>query len=117
MGKRQNAGKAKKVVVLGVGPEYQALYQLSLGEHNITFATSAEEALTSGMNADVVVVNIDKHGSFLGKMFGRVSDAKVVAIATSRKLMNKLIDHPSGGKITPVCFHTAPAEITRLLAV
>lgn len=113
----RKAGKSKKIVVLGVGADHHAVYEEVLKDHKVVFAATPEDALSAGRTADVVAINIDKHKGFLGEMFSRLFDGKVVAIATSRGLLNKLIDHPNGGKIAPVCFRTAPGEIMRLLAV
>ena len=112
-------GKArtKKIVVLGVGTAHHAVYSEILKDHKVVFSDSHEDALHAGRTADVVAVNIDKHGGFLNAMFSRLFDGKVVAIATSRKLMNKLIELPNGGKVSPVCQRTAPEEIMRMLAV
>lgn len=110
-------GKTKKVVVLGVGADHHAVYSEVLKDHKVVFANSHEEALSSGRTADVIAVNIDKHGGFLGAMFSRLFEGEVVAIATSRKLMNKLVELPGGEKISPVCQRTAPEEIMRMIAV
>lgn len=112
----KKAEKPKKIVVLGVGPEHQAFYEETLLGHKVKFAVSIEEAFTAGMKADVLAVNIDKHSSFISSMLERGSEAKVVAIATSRERINKLVKHP-GGTISPVCLRNAPWEIRRLLAV
>lgn len=109
-------GKTKKVVVLGVGADHHAIYSEVLKDHKVVFVASHDDALHAGRNADVIAVNIDKHGGFLGAMFSRLFEGKVVAIATSRKLMNKLVELPNGGKVSPVCQRTAPDEIMRLLA-
>lgn len=111
-------GKArtKKIVVLGVGADHHAVYSEILKKHKVVFTDSHEDALHAGRTADVVAVNIDRHGGFLNAMFNRLFEGKVVAIATSRKLVNKLVELPNGGKISPVCQRTAPEEIMRLLA-
>ncbi|MFZ2303664.1 MAG: hypothetical protein WAV98_02640 [Minisyncoccia bacterium] len=109
--------KAKKIVVLGVSTEQHAVYSEVLDGHSVVFAVSHEDALSAGRTADVVAVNIDKHTGFLSEMFSRLYEGKVVAIATSRKLMNKLVLLPDGGKVSPVCQRTAPEEIMRVLAV
>jgi len=110
-------GSTKKIVVLGVCADHHAVYPEVMKDHKVVFATSHEDALRAGRNADVVAVNIDKHNEFLNSMFDRLYEGKVVAIATSRKLMNKLVELPNGEKIDPVCQRTAPEEIMRLLAV
>ncbi|HBB44311.1 MAG: hypothetical protein UW27_C0010G0041 [Parcubacteria group bacterium GW2011_GWA1_44_13] len=110
-------GRTKKIVVLGVCTDHHAVYSEILKDHKVVFAISHEDALHAGRTADVVAVNIDKHNGFLNTMFDRLFEGKVVAIATSRKLMNKLVELPNGGKVSPVCQRTAPEEIMRLLAV
>jgi hypothetical protein len=117
MANGQKVKKPTKVVVLGVGADHHAVYSDVLKGYRVVFASSSEEALHAGRTADVIAVNIDRHNSFLGGIFMRLFVGKVVAIATSRKLMNKLIDLPNGGKISPVCQRTAPEEIMRMLAV
>lgn len=111
MGKR-----FKKVVVLGVDVQHHAIYSEVLDGHNVVFAISPEDALSSGANADVIAVNIDKHRAFLQSILERVFKGKVVAIATSRQLLNKLHELPGGMKISPFCQRTAPTEIMRMLA-
>ncbi len=108
--------RPKKIVVLGVGADQHAVYSEVLKGHKVVFANTHEDALHSGRTADVVAVNIDKHNGFLGAMFNNLFEGEVVAIATSRKLMNKLVELPKGGKISPVCQRRAPEEIMRLLA-
>lgn len=109
--------KKKKVVVLGVGTDHHAVYSDVLKDHKVVFVSSHDDALHAGRTADVIAVNIDKHGGFLGAMFSRLFDGKVVAIATSKELMNRFVVLPNGGKISPVSQRTAPNEIMRLLAV
>lgn len=108
--------KVRKIVVFGVCEDHHAVYSEVLKDHKVIFAASHEEALTVGMGADVVAVNIDKHNGFFVDLFNRVFEGNVVAIATSRKLLNKIFELPDGMKLEPVCPRTAPEEIMRLLA-
>lgn len=108
--------KSRKIVVLGVGTDRHAVYSEVLKDHKVVFANSHEDALNDGRTADVVAVNIDKHNGFLDAIYKCLFEGKVVAIATSKKLMNKLVELPNGGKISPVCQRTAPEEIMRVLA-
>lgn len=107
----------KKIVVLGVGPEHQAVYEDVLKEHKIVFVSSSLDAFGVLKNTDVVAVNIDNHTTFLDQAFNRGYGGKVVAITNSRKRMNKATELPDGGKIYPVCCRTAPEEIMRSLAI
>lgn len=107
----------KKVVVLGVGPEHQAVYEDVLKEFKIIFVSTPMDAFGVLKNTDVVAVNIDNHGSFLDQAFSRGYDGKVVVITSSRKSMNKVTELPDGVKVYPVCCRTAPEEIMRSLAI
>lgn len=106
---------AKKVVVLGVGPEYQAVYEEGLNGHKVIFATSTEEALAASKTADIIAVNIDSCGDFLDKVFGRGYEGKVVTMTNSRKSMEGIIKLPNGEGITSVSRQAAPKEIMRVL--
>lgn len=107
----------KKIVVLGVGPEHQAVYEDVLKEHKIVFVSTSVDAFGVLKNTDVVAVNIDNHGLFLEKAFSRGYCGKVVAITNSRKSMSKATELPDGVKIYPVCCRTAPEEIIRSLSI
>ena len=117
MGKMQTGKRIKKVVVLGVDVQHHAIYSEVLICHNVVFVVSQEEALTSGGNADVLAVNIDKYRGFLQSMLDRVFNGSIVAISTSRQYLNRPHELSGGKKLAPVCQRTAPTEIVRMLAV
>ncbi|MGB2580714.1 MAG: hypothetical protein WBC83_03390 [Minisyncoccia bacterium] len=107
----------KKIVVLGVGPEHQAVYEDALKEHKIIFVSTSHDAFGVLKNTDVVAVNIDNHTSFIDQAFNRGYSGKIVVITNSRKRMNKVTELPDGVKVSPVCCRTAPEEIIRYLAI
>lgn len=107
----------KKIVVLGVGPEHQAVYEDVLKEHKTIFVSTPTDAFGVLKNTDVIAVNIDNHVAFLDQAFNRGYSGKVVAITNSRKRMNKATDIPGGGRVYPVCCRTAPEEIMRTLSI
>jgi len=116
MGKKKQEKETKKIVILGVGPEHRAVYAEELKGCKISFPFSFNAALAVARTADLIAVNIDHYCEFFAKAFERGYAGKVVAIATSRKCMNKTVELPNGKKITPVCCRTAPGEIMRLLS-
>ena len=61
----------KKIVILGVGPEHQAVYEDVLKENKTIFVSTPLAAFGVLKNTDVVAVNIDNHTSFLDQAFNR----------------------------------------------
>ncbi len=106
----------KIVVVLGVSPEYESVYREQLNGHKVHFTRNKEEALGVVISADVFVVHVDKHGDIINMIIDRGFVGKFVVITTSTKIMKKLYELPTGKKLDPVCFRTAPQAIMRALA-
>ncbi len=108
--------KNKKVLVLGAGPEHSAVFNKELSDHKLTFETSSSAALRRAKSADVIAVHIDKHGGFLDEVINLGYSGGIVAIATSKRTINKLLKFPNGVIVDPVSWGTAPHAIMRALA-
>ncbi len=107
--------RKKKIVVLGVEAEYEAVYREQLNRHSIYFEGSANEFLTRAINADVIVICVDRYKDVIDKVFTNGYSGGIVAVAHSRKSMGTWIQLPHGKKITPVSCRGAPEAIIQAL--
>lgn len=115
--------KAKKVVVLGLSPDRQAVLEFELNDIlkkdkkscSVVFAHSPQVAFGIAGEADVVVANVDISGDFFEKLFERGYSGHIVPMTSRRSQMSKCIEVPGKKPVFPTSCRGALFEILKAL--
>lgn len=105
----------KKVVVLGVSPDRQTVYEAELRDCHVVFASSPEEAFSNARTADVVAASLDVSGTFFERLFERGYEGHVVPFTNSSIRMRRAVEIPGRKNIYPTSCRDAPSEILKVL--